>query len=227
VSRLLKALVILCAMASPARAEDVTVMMMRYTSMPTPALPLDPKALRSMYAAGMCTARNLGFERLLGTVPGSQAEGKELFGGWYGTNECVRKGGRTILAPRLLRGIAAEYQLSETFELPSGRLKGRFRKLFQLPDNAALARIPAEARASIVFIEVGECVAKGSPVPVARLFSAAYMSDEERSAFKDLAPAIAGCLPGGIELKINKLQMRGYLAEGAYRNAVANQSGRN
>ena len=83
----------------------------------------------------------------------------------------------------------------------------------------------AATRAEIVFIQIGQCAARLDAAGVTALLATPVGTPEERAAFRNIVPAIAGCVPQGISFQLPPLLMRAYLAEGAYRNVAAEQEG--
>src|SRR3546814_13070693 len=72
--------------------------------------------------------------------------------------------------------------------------------------------------------DLGACVVTATPGETAALFQTERGSEAEKAAFAALTPTLAGCLPPKIELRISKFELRGYLAEAAYRYAVTAQT---
>jgi hypothetical protein len=85
----------------------------------------------------------------------------------------------------------------------------------------------ADTRSSLVFIAIGECAARANLPAVTALLATEVGTPEERAAFAAVVPALGGCVTEGVNFQMPPLQVRAYLAEGAYRNAIAARSGQN
>ncbi len=86
-----------------------------------------------------------------------------LFNMATGSNSCVKYDEKLKFAPRFLRGPAAEYYIARDFELPSWKAKGKPLAVYQMPTNAELDKLDADAKADVVMTEIGSCVAKANP----------------------------------------------------------------
>src|SRR3546814_15121365 len=74
--------------------------------------------------------------------------------------------------------------------------------------------------------DLGACVVTATPGETAALFQTERGSEAEKAAFAALTPTLAGCLPPKIELRISKFELRGYLAEAAYRRSAERRVGK-
>src|SRR3546814_1008467 len=110
------------------------------------------------------------------------------------------------------------------FDRSTGAPKGRPAKIYDAPSNDGLDRLSPGTRSAVIFNEVGACVVTATPGETAALFQTERGSEAEKAAFAALTPTLAGCLPPKIELRISKFELRGYLAEAAYRYAVTAQT---
>ena len=66
----------------------------------------------------------------------------------------------------------------------------------------------------------GQCVGTKDMSSVKALLATRPNTSDETAAFAKLGPALGGCAEKGVSLKLNRFQLRGYLAEGAYRAMV-------
>jgi hypothetical protein len=161
-----------------------------------------------------CVARKHGGVRILEKLPHTDDETDLVFGtSRYGEVNCGPR--KRVVGGRFMRGGAAEYLLETgTFE----------QEVFDMPNNEELARLGPDARSAIIFIQIGECAAKANPTAVTALLATEVKSEEEMAAFQPLIPAVGGCVPEGLDFGIPPLLLRAYLAEGAYRNTVADRA---
>jgi hypothetical protein len=165
----------------------------------------------------LCVARKYGGARVLEELPNTNDEIDFVFqNSRYGEINCGPQNHRPIVGARFMRGGAAEYLLQHS--------NGHFdQAVFDMPTNEELQRLSPETRSAVVFIQIGQCAAAANPAGVTQLLATAVGSPEEREAFSAVTPALGGCVPAGINFGIPRLLVRSYLAEGAYRNAIALQ----
>ena len=175
---------------------------------------------RQTHEAAICLAFRNGTASILKELPHSRRESAIVAGTFtHGNPRCHPKESRLLIGGRFLRGAAAEFLL----ERPNGPQTDA--PVFKMPDPEALQRLDPNVRAPIVFIQIGECAARANPAGVTALLAADAGSPEERAAFSALVPSIGACVPGGVDLRMPKLLLRGYLAEGAYRAAATAAAG--
>lgn len=206
------------ALAVPAAAEDVGVMQMRARSNAGLEPLGDPVETHDF---AVCVARKYEGAAILEELPNTNDEIDFVFGNSrYGAINCGPQNRSIVVGARFMRGGAAEYLLASP-----GRWPGQ--KVFKMPSNEDLQKLSAETRSAVIFIQIGECAARANPDGVKALLATGVGTPEERSAFAAVTPSIGGCVPAGINFGIPRLLARAYLAEGAYRNAVAAQAGQN
>ncbi|MEA3040628.1 MAG: hypothetical protein QOC65_117 [Sphingomonadales bacterium] len=172
------------------------------------------------HAFALCVSGDPYSRRLLGERPYSGEENEVVFDIRHDMEHChQRNRPRLLVGVRFLRGAAAESLLEQ-------RGGVRPRRTFPMPSNEALERLSADARAAVIFIQIGECAARANLQGVMDLLASEVGTARERAAVSAMLPSVAACVPAGISFQMPPLQMRAYLAEGAYRNAAADRAGR-
>lgn len=175
---------------------------------------------RETHAYAICNALRHNGTEILRELPHTQRESGFVAGAFvFGATRCHPGARRLLVGGRFLRGGAAEYLL----ERPSGRRTNV--RVFEMPDSEELQRLDLNVRAPIVFIAIGECVARANPSGVMALLATEVGTPAERAALRAVSPALGGCVPAGVTFRMSPLLTRGYLAEGAFRNAVAQRQG--
>ena len=163
-------------------------------------------------------------EKLLAAVPDS-AEAQSAAEWLAQSTDCLNNGELKFRGD-LLRGPVAEY-LFERMQIakPSDWAKIN---IFKAPSASERASDDAGQRAAIAMVLFGQCVAEKDMDAVRGLLAARADSPQESAAFGKLSPIMGGCAEKGVSLKVNRMQLRGYLAEGAYRAMVtqSKESGR-
>jgi hypothetical protein len=200
-------------------AQDVGMMEMRSiltTVSPTgDELPNDAATLHKIQMFGRCLSQNQ--TDILSEPPESDRDRRSIFGMSMTPEHCSRYGINPQNAPYFLRGVYAEYALRRDFDLSKGTSRGHREKVFALPTDAKRARLTIPQKATLSFVEYATCVAKSDMPGVVRVIAAEPGTDPEKQAFGGLVPAMSQCLSPGLTLKVNRFKLRGYLAEGAYR----------
>jgi hypothetical protein len=175
-----------------------------------------PAALKVMRAFGRCAAQNRQLsEKLLEALPSSEEEQSAAL--WMSKSECLN-GGTLRFRANLLRGVVAEYLFSRMNLATAGDWARM--DIFAVPDAEALAQADPAQRAAIQLIGFGQCVATKDMDSVKALLTTQPNTAEEGAAFAKLGPTLGGCAEKGVSLKLNRFELRGYLAEGAYRAMV-------
>lgn len=214
----LVALLLACGSAT-ASAEDWNVLELRARSAPAPG---DARARQFVKDFGTCIAEDRDAANVLREIPESEQSNDALFALAEGQSNCVRQDDRLRYAPRFLRGPIAEYWFKKHFSDAAGT--PRPIAVYPEPSNEALDRLGPEEKSGVIMIDVAQCVARGNPSGTAALFYTEVGSAAETEAFAVLAPVLSGCVPPGVQLQFGKFQLRGFLAEGAYRVAVATRA---
>jgi hypothetical protein len=215
-------LLLLFAVPSVCFAGDVGVEEMNYLNFVVAPdgsdLPGNSKALGIIADYGRCVAAGAPHP-FLSTLPDSIGDKDAQ---WYmlefSPSSCAdRSEGYGAALPLIARGAYAEYSLVNDFDLVSGKVRSRPQKIFAVPDAAHKASMKDNQKSALSFVEFGTCVAKVDRPDLAKLFGTQVGTNAEAAAFTALIPALSQCLTPGMSLRVNKLKLRGYLAEGAYR----------
>jgi hypothetical protein len=203
----------------PAMAQFQDIEVLRRNNIEMGKLPSDAESERLVRQAAFCAIDDARAKRILRAYPASTRGDEELYYMLYGASTCDRA--RLQFSARFSRGPVAEYKLKRDFDLANWTARGKAADVYSTPTNEQLAKLSAETRSEVVMTEIGTCVAQASPTQVAALLMAEPRTSEENAAFSAIMPALAGCIPPAVEMKISKFRLRGYLAEGAYRYAAA------
>ncbi|MEA3040630.1 MAG: hypothetical protein QOC65_119 [Sphingomonadales bacterium] len=220
------ALLAILLLALPARAQDTDQQQMSDRRATAQEPPATPERMRANYAFARCVLGSFQWSTLvIGAVPFSRSEESSAATAVRASNSCNGRG-RTPPATRaVLRGIMAELLLLRDFDVASGRRLHAPVRRFEMPAGRAFERLGADSQAALLLVQFGECVARADRAGLARLFATPAATPEERAALAALGPALNGCIPQGAAFSMNARQMRGYLAEGAYRTLAAMASG--
>ena len=161
-----------------------------------------------------CAVQKYDGAELLATGPGSTEESEVLA-------ELVRKG---CAAPssdtQLLRGALAEELFKHDFGTVGGRPKRESIEVFSF-DDGAIASLEPAIQKRVYLTSFGSCVAAADSTRSAALLQTAAGSAGEARAVSDLTPALSPCLNEGERLDLRNSELRGLLAEGIYRLALA------
>ncbi|HEX8654191.1 MAG TPA: hypothetical protein VF693_03080 [Allosphingosinicella sp.] len=207
---------------SPALAQRIQT---RGPTGPEPAPTAE--SVRANFAYASCLLRsNRTTPRILSLVPNTPEEQRSAFGVvMLTTSSCEGSGRRSPTSRIALRGMIAELLLERDFDVATGRRLDSPVRRFDMPTVAAAQRLPADAQAALTMLVIAECAVRANRAGAAQLFTTDPVTPQERAAFTALVPAIGGCIPQGANLSIQPRQMRGYLAEGAYRVLAAAPAG--
>lgn len=199
----------LFGVVSPVRAEPTT----------------DTKhAVQALYAYGSCVVDQSPSRtrRVLSLVPGSKEERALLRS--VADDRCINgHGGSQYLyfEPQMLRGAIAEAMLH------LDQARGSKRKLANEPPPFPalsandLARLSQEGQATLLALDVAQCLLSTDPQAVTALLAADPASPEEGQGFTKLLPNLGPCISDGKQVTLSKPHLRGVLAEAAYRSAFA------
>jgi hypothetical protein len=176
----------------------------------------DAAALRVLRAFGQCAAKDRSSAaKLLASFPGSEQEHSAAE--WMSKPECLN-GGTLRFQSTLLRGVVAEYLLSR-MDLATPNDWARL-SVFPDPDANSPGQDDPAQHMEVALIDFGQCVATKDMTSVKALMATRPNSAEESAAFAKLGPTLGNCAEKGVSLKLKRFQLRGYLAEGAYRAMV-------
>jgi hypothetical protein len=203
-------------LSSPAAAQDTDQQMIAAFRAPLPSSAADTAFAQQF---GLCVAGKSSAKDVLRSLPASGTSDKSLF--WMILNDKSCAGDKTYnFNPRALRGPLAEFYLKRDFDLVRWTPKRSPLKVFRTPTIGELDKLSADQRAGVVMLAIGTCVFNANRARVADLMRTSLGSPQEAAAFAALSPTLAGCVPAGTQLKATKFQLRGYLAEAAYRAAA-------
>ena len=177
---------------------------------------------------GACAARDVSTysKAVLKALPASAASDKALFWTVLNSNSCSDKRNYNF-NPRALRGPVAEYFLKRDFDLSNWQPKRKPLPVFATPVEADFEKMSADTRAGVAMTVIGTCVFQADPTNSAALFRTTVNTAEEKAAFAALGPSLSKCIASGSQIKMSKFQLRGALAEAAYRTSAATSNGRN
>ena len=180
------------------------------------------------YAYVRCNGAGRGKQvaQLLATVPQSAAESVALSRMTVRESSCLERAVPASMADGLqfnfdamaMRGPYAELLLKQ---VQSGQQQvGKLPVPFDMK-AAWASKDSEEIRKALILLDFAECVRKAAPAPTAQLLAAEPESAAESAAIGALRPAMTACFPAGATLKVNKLVLRGNLAEASYRALFA------
>jgi hypothetical protein len=198
----MKKLSLLAAVASAALA------------LPAGTVSASTPATSALEKFGTCAVRQYEGAELLATQPGSAEEAEVLA-------EFTRRSCSTPAAkPQMLRGAVAEQLFKADFTAIGSRPRRDLLEVFTVEEED-LAAMDASGRRRLEMLGFGTCVAAAEPVKSVALLNAAPGSAEEARILAELQPQFSPCLVEGEKLDLAKAELRGALAEGAYRLALA------
>jgi hypothetical protein len=176
-----------------------------------PSTPLSP-AVAQQFA--VCAAQKYEGAELLATQPGSDEEADVLA-------EFARRGcAASAKDSQLLRGALAEQLFKVDFGSIGARPKRETIEVFAF-DAEELASMDAASQKRVYLTSFGSCVAAADSTRSAGLLQTAAGSADEAGVISELNPALSPCLSEGERLDLGKAELRGLLAEGVYRLALA------
>ena len=176
-----------------------------------PSTPLSP-AVAQQFA--VCAAQKYEGAELLATQPGSDEESEVLA-------EFSRRGcAASANDSQQLRGALAEQLFKVDFGSVGARQKRETIEVFAF-DAEELASMDAASQKRVYLTSFGSCVAAADSTRSAALLQTAAGSADEARVVSELTPALSPCLSEGERLDLGKAELRGLLAEGIYRLALA------
>lgn len=180
------------------------------------------EAIRVMHRFGVCIARFPRYrtERVLALVPGTPEE-RRLIRTIAVTSQCLEQEGELSFRWQLLRGVIAEGLFESDFAALEGPPRRRPVVPFSNVTPEELAGMSEEGRRLLRALDFSQCVVAAAPAEVLALFATEPASAAEDAVFARIAPHLGPCLPQGAQMAIVKPQLRGQLAEAAYRAAYA------
>jgi hypothetical protein len=176
------------------------------------------EAIKTLDQFGQCVAQQrTDAIKFLATLPDSREENKQA--NRISTSRCL-PGGMLKFKANLLRGAVAELLLKQD-KWALHRVGVKY--TFDTPPSEALKNAPDGQRALIALVLFGQCVAHESPDAVKSLLGTSVETRDEALAFAALKEPMTKC--STVDFRADRFQMRGYLAEGAYRNLVTPGAG--
>ncbi len=171
-----------------------------------------PAAPAQQFAA--CAAQHYEGAELLATQPGSPEEAEVLAA--FAAQGCTAPSQHA----QLLRGALAEQLFKVDFGAVGARPKRETIEVFTF-DPAELAEMDAAGQKRVYLASFGSCVAAADSTRSAGLLQTAAGSADEARLISELTPSLSPCLNEGERLDLGKAELRGLLAEGVYRLALA------
>lgn len=161
-----------------------------------------------------CAVRNYDGAELLATQPGSPEEADVL--AEFRQRSCAVPAAQSSV----LRGAVAEALFKADFSAIGSRPRRDLIEVFTLEAEDVDA-MDAGSRRRLELLGFGTCVAAADPTKSVALLHARSGTAEEARIVSELQPHFAPCLGEGDTLALVKGDLRGALAEGAYRLAIA------
>lgn len=181
------------------------------------------QATHVMQSFGAClSVRHPETAKVLATLPGSDDEAAII--SKASKPDCLDNDRASMLRfnPHAIRGPLAEGFLKRDFDIATGiQRRAVAARTFPLVDEATLEQQPPLFAVVLRRLAFGQCVEKGDPVGTLAVFKTKVESAEERVALAALQPALGKCLEAGRSMKMSRFELRGYLAEGSYRNLAS------
>lgn len=181
------------------------------------------RTVQRMHEYGRCVVDNSPSDsrRVLARAPGSREERSLLHA--ISILKCLNGHGgleQIDFQPEWLRGLVAEEVLRR--DRAGERVRGSDRMApFTGLTAADIAALDEKGRRTLRGLDFAQCVEAAAPKAVEQLLATEPTSAEEGRAFGALVPYLGPCLPSGAEASIVRPQLRGFLAEAAYRAAFA------
>jgi hypothetical protein len=161
---------------------------------------------------------------ILGVPPGSPAERALLR--QIMTPRCFNGQGFVYVLddqPQLLRGAIAEVVLRGGNRRDGRRV--RWVPPFTIAAAADVEALDERGRSSLRALDFAQCIVAASPAAVETLLGTLPTMPPEDRAFRLLTPSLGPCLPAGARMSVSRPQLRGFLAEAAYRRAYSASQG--
>lgn len=178
------------------------------------ATPTNSGAPAPVQQFAACAVSKYDGAEMLATQPGSAEESEVVA-------EFARKG---CAAPsndvQVLRGAVAEQLFKHDFGTVGGRPKRESIEVFSF-DDGAIASLDPAIQKRVYLTSFGSCVAAADSTRSAALLQTAAGSADEARAVSEITPALSPCLDEGERLDLGNTELRGLVAEGVYRLALA------
>jgi hypothetical protein len=176
------------------------------------------ESIRRMYTYGWCVVHEdpVRSRRVL-TVPPGSAEERALLKK-ISTDECLSGQGQVFyidFESQMLRGVIAEVVLDA--DGPKGKLAPPFTGL----SAATIESLDEKGRGALRALDLAACIVGAAPDTVTEVLKTKPASSKEAELLGQLGPHLSPCLPRGAQMTLARPQLRGFLAEAAYRAAYA------
>jgi hypothetical protein len=187
-----------------------------FSPSPGTAQPAAAESIKVFHQFGECVVQHNRYlaERILRTVPNSVEE--HDFVQESATDSCLQEGQLGFHAP-LLRGVVAEALFKSDFKAVDAPPLRKPAPVFAALTDEEAQKIGPEAQARLGLLQVATCVVRADPGDVTSLFQTAPRSPAEDATIAKISPHLSACLNAGISFTIVPVQLRGALAEAAYR----------
>ena len=163
---------------------------------------------------GSCAVKHYEGAELLATQPGSPEEAEVL--AEYSQRGCTAPSRNSVV----LRGSVAEQLFKADFGSIGANARRDLLEVFTV-DEGEMAALDAATRHRLDLVGFGSCVAAAEPIVAAGLLKTTPGSAAEARVIAQLQPEFSPCLLQGERLSTARAELRGALAEGAYRLALA------
>ena len=163
---------------------------------------------------GKCAASKYEGAELLATQPGSAEEAEVI--AEFDRRACHPP----IKDAGILRGALAEQLFKTDFGSIGAQPRRELIEVFTI-DLRELEALDDNAKKRIDYVAFGTCVAASDPQRSSKLLTTTPESNEEKAILTELIPQFAGCLAEGERFTFSRADLRGSLAEGAYRLALS------
>jgi hypothetical protein len=182
-----------------------------------PAAAATPSAesVKQAHAFANCAVTRSRGGEILGAYPGSEAETQILAS--YRSRGCQGP----AATPTLLRGAVAEQLFKTDFGSIGARAKRDSVEVFAPLATGALQQLPADRKQRVEMLDFAACLVATDPTNSVALLNTGVGSAEEGRAMAALQPTFAPCVQAGQTLGVNRAELRGLVAEAAYRAALA------
>ncbi len=178
-------------------------------------------AIRAMHRVAACLVFNeSSISGILAVPPGSAAERALLrLATPYCTGNVI--GISLVYRSQMLRGTIAEEVLRLGDNNRTNGRRMRWVAPFTALSAADVAALDERGRLALGALDLAQCVQAAAPNEVQALLNTRPTDPPEGDAFRQLSPFFGPCLEAGAQVTISRPQLRGFLAEAAYRAAFA------
>jgi len=176
-------------------------------------------AIRALHSRAYCIVyRSSSASGILAVPPGSQAERtllRQLVPG------CMGGAYHLDVQGQLLRGAIVEEVLRVGDNNRTDGRRMRWVAPFTGLNAADVAALDEQGRLALGALDFAQCIQAAAPDAVQALLATRPTYSPEQDAFRQLSPFLGPCLQEGVRITISRPQLRGFLAEAAYRAAYS------